>query len=102
MFFGSKTHPPCCVPVAAAPQVLLVIPCAVAYNVELMWKKDFLKSHIRSSETSSSLEAGSSSQTCVRVSPMWVTFDIVCLTLLVCESIVQLTPPLQCNCELGH
>lgn len=66
-----------------------------------MWKKDFLKSHIRSSDASSSLAAGSD-EACVGVSPMWVNFDIVCLTLLVCESIVQLTPPLRCDCELGH
>ena len=75
-------------------QILVVIPCAGAYYVELLWKSDFLR--VQSPPASS---VSATRETPSQVSLTWITFDVVCFTLLLCESIIQLAPALQCECQ---
>lgn len=77
-------------------QILLVIPCAVAYHVELQWKADFLQRQ-RCGQRDSLYPPVPKRPWLA--SPVWVTFDIMCLALLVCESIVRAAPPLRCECQ---
>jgi hypothetical protein len=78
-------------------QILMVIPCTVAYHVELLWKTDFLQAQTGTADAD--IADAASGKKPWFLSPLWVTFDIVCLTLLVCESITQLAPELQCDCR---
>lgn len=81
-------------------QILMVIPCTVAYHVELLWKSDFLLTQTRAADADVA-DANSRDKPWF-LSPLWVTFDIVCLALLVCESITQLAPALQCECHAQY
>jgi hypothetical protein len=81
-------------------QILIIVPCTVAYHVELLWKHDFLRTQARTPDADVS-DATSRTKPWF-LSPLWVTFDIVCLALLVCESIAQLAPALQCECHAQY
>lgn len=75
-------------------QILLVIPCVVAYHVELLWKTDFLRTQ-RSLQPQLQRSNSTEEVPCERprMSPLWVIIDIVCVSLLVCETIVRLASP---------
>jgi hypothetical protein len=84
-------------------QILVTIPCVLAYHVELTWKEDFLASCRRSapdrSASSSSLTPRAKQSR--YASPLWATLDIVCMTLLLSETIVQAVPAVQCDAHIG-
>jgi hypothetical protein len=75
-------------------QMLMIIPCVVAYHVELLWKTDFLQTQRSLQpelERVNSIYDGGPQNSWL--SSLWITYDIVCLSLLLCEAVVRLASP---------
>lgn len=73
------------------------MPCVVAYHVELAWKQAFVEQESSRQRQAAAGRRAAATRT-MHVSLTYATYDVICLSLMICEAVVRAAPPLQCEC----